>query len=187
MKTILASASPRRQELLSQLIPIFETYPCNVEELHDAEIASELMVQKNAYRKAMYAFSKLSYMPMLIISADTIVRTSKGMLLGKPQNHEQAVDFLQSLSGKPHLVISGVAIILKNKTHQFLELFSETSELVFHTLSTSSIESYVTTFKPFDKAGAYGIQELPQGFLKSLKGSMNNVIEIGRASCRVRV
>jgi septum formation protein len=184
VKTILASASPRRQELLSQLIPNFETFTSNVEELHDAEMVSEHMVQKNAFRKVIYAYSKLSYEAMLIISADTIIKTSEGLLLGKPQNHEQAVDFLQFLSGKTHLAISGVAILLKKKPCQFLELFSETSELVFHTLSRSSIENYVTTFKPFDKAGAYGIQELPQGFLKSLKGSMNNVMGLPTETLR---
>lgn len=176
MKVFLASASPRRKELLSQLIPIFDTVHCNVEEIHDADLSTELLVEKNALRKVMCAFSQLSFDQLLIISADTVVKTSDGVLLGKPKDYHQAISFLQMLSGKSHFVCSGVGILVQNHTHRFLELFSETSKLVFHPLSKFQIVNYVTTYKPLDKAGAYGIQELPQGFIKSLEGSKNNVI-----------
>ena len=185
MKIFLASASPRRKELLSQLIPNFEVISCDVEELHDADISTELLVEKNALRKVMCAFNQLRLDQLLIISADTVIKTSDGVLLGKPKDYQEAISFLQMLSGKSHFVCSGVGILLQRHTQRFLELFSETSKLVFNTLSRSQIESYVTTFKPLDKAGAYGIQELPQGFLKSLEGSMNNVIGLPTEKLRV--
>lgn len=185
MKIFLASASPRRKELLSQLIPNFEVISCDVEELHDADISTELLVEKNALRKVMCAFNQLRLDQLLIISADTVIKTSDGFLLGKPRDYQEAISFLQMLSGKSHLVCSGVGILLQRHTQRFLELFSETSKLVFNSLSKSQIESYVTTFKPLDKAGAYGIQELPQGFLKSLEGSMNNVIGLPTEKLRV--
>ncbi|HOI24922.1 MAG TPA: Maf family protein [Caldisericia bacterium] len=185
MKIFLASASPRRKELLSQLIPNFEVISCDVEELHDADISTELLVEKNALRKVMCAFNQLRLDQLLIISADTVIKTSDGVLLGKPKDYQEAISFLQMLSGKSHFVCSGVGILLQRHTQRFLELFSETSKLVFNSLSKSQIESYVTTFKPLDKAGAYGIQELPQGFLKSLEGSMNNVIGLPTEKLRV--
>jgi septum formation protein len=187
IRVVLASASPRRVELLRKIIPCFDILPCNVDELDDPVLSLDQLVQKNAFRKANYARETLRLDRLLIIAADTIVRSPEGDLLGKPKNFEQALAYLTTLSGKKHYVLSGVALLLKQDNHTILELFTESSEVYFHQLARSSIESYIHEYRPYDKAGAYGIQELPQGFLKSVKGSLDNVIGLPTESIRFKL
>ena len=169
---ILASNSPRRRELLAglgleyevkTLEGIDETYP---EELKGAEIPKYI-----SYQKAK-AYLPLIQKDTLIITADTIVYLD-GKVYGKPHDAEDAKRMLKSLSGRTHEVITGVTLL----THNFHKSFAVTSKVTFDYLKKDEIEYYVQNFRPFDKAGAYGIQEWI-GFIgvKSLKGSYFNVM-----------
>lgn len=152
MKLILSSNSPRRRELLAGLdIPfeirivegIDESYP---DTLKTDEIA-EFIAQKKA---AAYQIGH----DEVLITADTIV-VLDDQVLGKPVDAEDAKDMLRKLSGKTHQVITGVCLKDYDKQHHF----SVVSDVTFKTLSEEEIGYYVETYKPFDKAGAYGIQE----------------------------
>ena len=171
-KVGLASNSPRRRELLSglgidyevKLLPnIDETYP---DSLKGEEIPVYIAREKaDAYRPSMEKDE-------LIITADTIVYTD-GKVLGKPHDADDARRMLHRLSGRSHQVITGVCIT----THEFQHTFSAVTEVTFDTLTDEEIDFYVTTYRPLDKAGAYGIQEWI-GFIgaSALNGSYFNVM-----------
>lgn len=151
---ILASASPRRKELLENigvkfsikvLEGIDESYPA---ELGGEEIAKHISLKKaNAYLEHIDDTD-------LIITADTIVYANH-KVYGKPRGHEDAKLMLQELSGKTHSVITGVTIATKHK----VVTFAVQSEVTFASLNDTELDYYINTYRPFDKAGAYGIQE----------------------------
>lgn len=169
---VLASNSPRRRELLSQLgieytvktiEGIDESYPDSVAR---AEVAEFIAAKKaRAYLQAMDDND-------LIITADTIVCV-EDEILGKPKDAEDACRMLKKLSGREHDVVTGVVVATKNRQ----ESFSVTTRVKFAVLTDEIITHYVENFKPFDKAGAYGIQEWI-GFVgvESISGSFFNVI-----------
>ena len=171
-KIVLASNSPRRHELMSGLeidyeiktLPdIDESYP---ESLKAEEIPLYISRHKaEAYRNVMKDNE-------LIITADTIVYIDN-QVLGKPKDEEDAKAMLHKLSGRTHLVITGVCLT----TTSWQRSFSATTEVTFATLTDEEISHYVTRYKPLDKAGAYGVQELI-GYIgvSSLKGSYYNVM-----------
>ena len=171
-KVILASNSPRRRELLSGLgidyevkvLPdISEVYP---DSLRGEEIPMYIAREKaEAYRSVMRPDE-------LIITADTIVYIG-GEVLGKPVDEADAYRMLHVLSGRSHHVITGVCLTSQEKQ----KIFSSVTEVMFDTLSDEEIDFYVRTFKPFDKAGSYGVQEWI-GFIgvKGLKGSFYNIM-----------
>ena len=171
-KVILASNSPRRRELLSGLgidyevkvLPdISEVYP---DSLRGEEIPMYIAREKaEAYRSVMRPDE-------LIITADTIVYIG-GEVLGKPLDEADAYRMLHVLSGRSHHVITGVCLTSQEKQ----KTFSSVTEVMFDTLSDEDIDFYVRTFKPFDKAGSYGVQEWI-GFIgvKGLKGSFYNIM-----------
>jgi len=169
---ILASASPRRKQLLEELGIPFEVQIKNVDEsfpsdLNPEEVAAYLSTLKsNAFPDE--DFNQRT----LIITADTIV-TIDGKILGKPTDREDAIQILKQLSGKKHQVITGVTLRSKNKQI----VFSVTTDVYFKALSNDEIEFYVDTFKPFDKAGAYGIQEwIGHVAIEKIEGSYFNVM-----------
>jgi septum formation protein len=160
---ILASQSPRRQALLKAMDldfqvmvkPVDETFPKNI----SVEKTAEYLAEKKA---DAFDFSELSTTvgadskaaPTKIITCDTVV-VIDNEILGKPETPEEAIVMLKKLSGRKHAVITGVCI----KTETEKKLFSETTLVHFKSLSDKQICYYVETYKPFDKAGAYGIQE----------------------------
>ncbi len=169
---ILASNSPRRKELLEglgvnysvkTLSGVDESYP---ETLNGEEIP--LFIAK---KKADAYINNISDND-LIITADTIVWLD-GKVLGKPENAAHAKEMLAALSGKTHQVMTGVCITSKDKRKEFVSV----TDVTFDTLSAEEIEYYVENFRPFDKAGAYGIQEWI-GYIgvKSISGSYFNVV-----------
>ena len=169
---LLASASPRRRELLQQLgvrfqlaasIEVEENYP---KSMPVSEIASYLS------RKKADAYSSLIESNQLIITADTIV-VNEGVVLGKPSTDFEAKDMLKKLSGHIHEVVTGVTIYTAEKR----VTFSTITEVEFADLSKQEIDDYVNEFKPFDKAGAYGIQEWIGCIgVKNINGSFYNVM-----------
>ncbi|HRF85948.1 MAG TPA: Maf-like protein [Alloprevotella sp.] len=169
---ILASNSPRRKELLQRLglnfkvrtlLGIDESYP---DTLRGEDIARYISRKKaEAYRVSMAADE-------LLITADTIVCVD-GIVLGKPHDAAEAAAMLRSLSGRIHQVITGVTVVTADRT----ENFAVTSHVRFSSLSQKEIDYYVANYLPFDKAGAYGIQEwIGLVAVEELRGSFFNVM-----------
>ena len=168
---ILGSSSPRRKELLAEMGIDFriqttdkkESYPKN---LIDDEIAQFLTAQKSEFLSENLRSNDL------LITADTIV-VQNGEIIHKPNGKQDAIDILRRLSGSSHKVITGVCI----KSVEKKVVFSSVTEVFFSNLSDEEINFYVERYTPFDKAGAYGIQEWI-GFIgiKKIIGSYNNVV-----------
>ncbi len=176
MRVILASTSPRRVSLLGQIFSNFEVLPPCTQELHYSRGDPDFIVKINALRKLRYVQLLIPNEKVLIIAADTLVYTSEKELLGKPKNFSDAEKTLNLLSGKKHYVVTGLGIFYRSHGDELLHLRSVTTEVTFAMLNSAMICDYITTFQPFDKAGSYGIQELPEGFIEGWKGSYSNVI-----------
>jgi len=166
---ILASASPRRQELLTLLNKPFKTYPTDVDETLPANTPPVDAVQQLAYKKAEAAFQ--AHNDSIIIGCDTIV-VHNNDILGKPADHEAALQMLSQLSNQTHAVYTGVCLLSKQQTL----LFYEKTEVTFWELTQQEILAYIESGEPFDKAGSYGIQGKAALFVKSIRGDFYNVV-----------
>ncbi len=168
---ILASQSPRRKELLSGILPSFSTQVKAVEEVYPEGLSNSEIATYLSELKAE-AFQNSLKDADVVITADTIVCLGN-KVLGKPKDKDEAIQMLTKLSGQTHEVITGVTIMSnKNKVS-----FYDVTEVSFYDLTAQEIAYYVKTNKPFDKAGAYGIQEWI-GFvgIKEMKGDYYNVM-----------
>lgn len=173
-KIILASQSPRRKEILSNLGLGFEVVPSTIDEdIHNKTFSFEL-VKNTALEKAQDVASKISE-PSIIIAADTVV-VFKNKILGKPANEEEAFNMLKTLSGNKHFVVSAIAII-DTSTGKTLVDFVE-SQVKFREISENEIKKYIETGEPMDKAGAYGIQKYGSIFVESVCGCYFNIVGI---------
>jgi septum formation protein len=170
MNLILASASPRRAELLRSAGLDFDSAPANVDEEVFPGEASETLVSRLSQRKAE-AVSGL-YPSSIILAADTVVEHD-GEILGKPADAEEALRMLTALSGDAHEVMTGFTLRIPNGK-QVTEVV--TTEVEFRELTPNEIASYVESGEPMDKAGAYGIQSGAAGFVRSIRGSYTNVV-----------
>lgn len=169
MDFILASASPRRQELLKLIKENFRVIPSDIAETVPAYIP---VIQSPEFLAVKKAEAVAKENPeSLVIGADTGV-FSGGTVLGKPKDEAAAKDMLTSLSGKTHTVITGCAIFYKNRHLSF----SEETLVEFYNLTEDEINAYIKTKSPFDKAGGYGIQDKGALFVKSIKGDYFNVV-----------
>ena len=177
-KIILASQSPRRKQLLEWAEVPFDIVVKSTEETFPADmplsqvpihIANE---KAKAVKEYLLETGKQELANRPILAADTIVVLGN-RVIGKPSSREDAISILTSLSGKTHLVITGVTIMFgKNEIK-----FSDTTEVSFHELSSTDIIRYVDTYKPYDKAGAYAIQEwIGVTGIRSIKGDFYNVM-----------
>ncbi|MYB66321.1 septum formation inhibitor Maf [Candidatus Poribacteria bacterium] len=177
-RLILASASPRRSALLSQIGLTFEIFPSEIEEpLPNKDLSPEKVTQKLAKLKARAVAER--YTEGIIIGADTLVLFKKE-LLGKPKNREDAKSMLSRLSGKTHRVITGVALIdVKKKTET---TWSEVTKVCFRELCADEIDNYIESGEAKDKAGAYGIQGRGAAFVKRIDGCYFNVVGLPLAS-----
>lgn len=168
---ILGSNSPRRKEILKEIGLDFSIYPSNIDENFNKEIDLEDIPVFLAEKKANALKNKLKENDILI-TADTIV-IYKNELLSKPENSYQAKKMLEKLSGKSHKVITGVCLLSKNNK----SIFSSKTIVTFNDLDKFEIEFYVNKYKPFDKAGSYGIQEwIGLIGVKKIEGSYTNVV-----------
>lgn len=171
-KIILASASPRRKEIFKTLNVDFEVIPSTyVERLVD-NLFSYKKIEDLAFNKANAVVQNLKE-PALVVGADTVV-VLDNTILGKPKSRDDAFNMLKSLSGREHFVVTAICII--DSVSGRKKFHSTTSYVEFENLTDEMINSYIDEFKPFDKAGAYGIQELPQGFVKRIGGSFENIV-----------
>lgn len=170
-KIILASQSPRRQELLRGLNIPFEVKVIDVEETYPAQLVGVDIPMFLAEKKAD-AYKKIMNENTLLITADTIV-WHEGHVLNKPIDKNDATDMLKSLSGKTHQVITGVCIC----TLQKRKTFHVISEVRFAKLTPEEINYYLDNYHPYDKAGAYGIQEwIGYVGVEHIEGSYFNVM-----------
>jgi nucleoside triphosphate pyrophosphatase len=168
---ILASASPRRVELLRRLQLDFRIVPSAAGELrHDQFTACEL-AQFNAYRKAKSVAGQ--FPNALVLGADTLVCVG-GLVLGKPADLCAARRMLHQLQGETHQVVTGVCLIHRDSRRR--RVFSETTDVRFKPLTDAQIDQYLASIDPLDKAGAYAIQEGGEFLLQEMAGSYSNVV-----------
>ncbi|MBI5206161.1 MAG: septum formation inhibitor Maf [Candidatus Firestonebacteria bacterium] len=170
-KIILASASPRRRELLSQIGLKFKVYPASLIENKIIAQTPEKTVLKIALKKAKQV-SEL-FLNEIVIGADTIV-VYKNKILGKPENTQEAIEMLSLLSGNTHKVLTGIAII--NKAKKIILNDFEKTYVSMRKINLKEIINYVRTGEPMDKAGAYAIQGEGQKFILNIDGSYSNVV-----------
>lgn len=169
MNVILASASPRRKELLKRIFDEFQIIPADIDETLPEDIGPEFAPVFLAAEKAN-AIAAL-YPDDLIISADTIV-FAEGKILGKPKNSENAIEMLEFLSGKTHKVITGCCIRKGDRACSF----SEESYVTFFELTRQEIHQYVSSGAADGKAGAYGIQDTGALFVEKIEGDYYNIV-----------
>ena len=170
-RIILASKSPRRRQLLEWAEIPFDVMVTDTDEMYPASLPIEQVPVYIAKNKALAVKAELSH-DRLILAADTIV-VLKGKVIGKPASKEDAVNTLKELSGQTHLVITGVVLMKDEMEHAFADI----TEVEFHTLTDQQIEYYVEHYQPFDKAGAYAIQEwIGVVGIKRVNGDFYNVM-----------
>lgn len=168
-KWILASGSPRRRELLARIQPNFVVVSPDVDEWEPEEADPVHQTEENAARKGKAV--SCEHPNALVIAADTTVCLD-GRIFGKPGSNEVAFDMLQQLSGKEHMVVTGVALFCQG--HQ--RIFNDVSRVLFHQLEPDAIRSYINLAHVLDKAGAYGIQEHGERIVASYTGSFENIM-----------
>lgn len=172
-RVILASASPRRKELLSQVGVVFEVIP-STEEENCAETEPAKIVELLARRKAESVAAGVAG-DYIVIGSDTVV-TKDGEVLGKPSDKEEAFRMLYSLQGAVHQVYSGVALVSCQKGKKEIQSFSVMTEVEVLPMEKQQIEGYIATGDCMDKAGAYGIQGCFAEFIKGIHGDYYNVV-----------
>ena len=197
VRLVLASASPRRRELLSQIGLEFTVMPSKKEENAKATEAGAL-VQELSRQKAVDIWEQLSggqgqnpdadqeqiseetqepnlngkrQPELLVIGADTVV-CCEGKILGKPNSREAAAEMLTALQGRSHEVYTGVTLYSQSETVTFFEC----TQVEFYPMTEVEISEYIDSKEPMDKAGAYGIQGLGARFVKGIRGDYNNVV-----------
>ena len=175
MRVILASASPRRRELLSLLLEEFDCCSADIDETPISDELPEDYVLRMAVEKASAVKNERG----VIIGSDTVVVLS-GNILQKPVSVEDARGMLSALSGQTHQVMTAVAIMIDAE----LMTIVSTTEVTFSTLEMPLIEAYLATDEPWDKAGAYGIQGIAGSFVRRIDGSYSSVV--GLPLCETR-
>jgi septum formation protein len=170
---LLASSSPRRQELLSRMGYSFLVIVPNIEEKQRPNETPAQYVLRNAQEKAQAALLKHQNPFCVALAADTIVVSATGLVLEKPQNREDAIHMLTLLSGQMHHVLTGYALV---SPQTLWETQVVETQVYFRALENSEITAYIDTEDVYDKAGAYGIQEGAMGFVDSIIGSYTNII-----------
>ena len=168
---ILASASPRRVELLRQLSLDFKVVPADVAEVHHEQMTARELSQINAYRKARTIAKK--FPDALVLAADTLVYL-EATLFGKPATLEDAFRMLEQLQGRTHQVVTGICLLHLRNHRQ--AVFAESTAVTFHPLDEASIRRYLSSVNPLDKAGAYAIQEEGDLIVEKIDGSYTNVV-----------
>lgn len=165
---ILASASPRRRELLTQVGYTFEVIPSSVEEDMESGTPQEI-VKYNALIKAQDIARE--HTTDIVIGADTIV-TVDGKIFGKPKTKAEAEDMLMHLSGRAHQVMTGIALVEGERCYNDVVV----TDVVMRPYSRDEVRDYIKTGEPMDKAGAYGIQGIGALLVEKINGCYNNVV-----------
>ena len=181
MRYILASKSPRRQELLARTGISFEVIPSSMDEIITKEIPSEVVMEL-ASQKAKAVYDSLDQKEnTLVIGSDTIV-VYRDEILGKPKDKQEAYDMLSMLADRTHQVFTGVSIIKNDNGNVRENTFFEKTDVTFYPIYKEDLRKYVESGDPLDKAGSYGIQGDFSIHIKEIHGDYNNVVglPIGR-------
>jgi septum formation protein len=175
MKLILASASPRRAEILSDAGIAFDVFPVHVDETPLSGESAEEMCRRLAEAKARVAVARLGATsePVIVVAADTTVEID-AEILGKPASPEEAREMLRRLSGRTHRVLTALSLVSLPDGAMRSDL--ESTAVYFSTLSAEDIATYVATGEPMDKAGAYAIQGRAGCFIERIEGCYFNVV-----------
>lgn len=168
---ILASASPRRAELLRKIVRNFEVLPSHGDEFQPEHLSPAEACMLNAYHKARALAKK--FPDALVLGADTEVCLGR-RVFGKPKDRADAEQMLEDLEGKEHQVITGVCLIHLRRHRQ--RTFAETTRVTFKSLGADEIADYLDRINPLDKAGAYAIQEHGEMIVAKTEGSYSNVV-----------
>lgn len=184
LKLILASQSPRRIELLKKAGFHFTVLPVNLSEIPDKNLNLDQQILKIAQEKAEACLEENNHLKQkdfLILAADTMVILD-GVSYGKPQNKEEAVEHLTRLSGRTHIVKTGVFMLNCQSFDQASEV--TTTNVTFRRLENQEIRDYVASGEPMDKAGSYGIQGVGSHFVSQFEGPFDNVMGLSIESVR---
>ena len=171
-KIILASSSPRRRELLTKITKDFEIVTPTFDESKFSLSTNPISIENLSLSKAKSISIKLT-ISALVISADTVVIYGD-RIMGKPKSREEAYDMIKTLSGKTHHVITGVAVV--DAESENYKMSHDTTFVTFNELSDKDIYGYIDDKKPYDKAGAYGIQGIGSMLIKKIDGAFYNVV-----------
>lgn len=171
---ILASASPRRRELLKQIGVTFEVMPAKGEEVI-TERQPEQVVKELSRQKAEEIAAGIQGEHVIILGADTVV-VYDGKILGKPKDEMDARRMLSMLSGNTHSVYTGVTVIVIRDGESQSHSFYEETKVTMYPMTDAQISAYIQTKEPMDKAGAYGIQGKGAVFIEKIDGDYNNVV-----------
>ena len=176
MKIILASASPRRKELLSQIIKDFEIIPSNFDESTINEKKPNKLVEKLSKSKGEEVFTRLNLREdFIIISADTIVFLNN-KVLGKPKDKEEAYKMLKDLDNNKHEVYTGLFVLINKNGKQEKILTHSKTDVYFKKLTDKEILDYINSENTLDKAGSYAIQGKAREFVEKIEGNIETVI-----------
>lgn len=186
MRFILASGSPRRRELLTQVGIIFEVITSSVDEVVTVNNPDQV-VESLSKQKAEDVFHRIKdvHEDMVVIGADTVV-ASEGKILGKPKNEMDAYNMIEGIAGKTHSVFTGVTLCMMQNGKERTITFSEETKVMVDVMTPENIRDYIATGESLDKAGAYGIQGRFAAYVTGIEGDYNNVVglPVGRL-CKV--
>jgi septum formation protein len=168
---VLASASPRRRELLAQMGVGFEVVTSEVNELHHEQLTARELCLLNAYRKARAVAKR--FPDRVVLGADTLVHLD-GALFPKPATLAEAQQMLRRLAGRTHQVVTGLCLLRLRAYRE--RLCWDITDVTFRPLSPEQIRGYVAAVNPLDKAGAYAIQERGELIVSEISGSYSNVV-----------
>lgn len=174
MRIILASASPRRKELLSSFGVNFETIVSDVDEKVDKNLDYKALAEELSRQKAQAVFEKTDG-DRIVIGSDTMV-VYEGEIFGKPKDKQDAHRMLAMLSGKKHFVVTGLCVVVSRKGEEKWYVTHEVTEVYFKNISSKDIDLYIETGEPMDKAGAYAIQGISGKFVDKIHGNYASVV-----------
>jgi septum formation protein len=172
MRLILASASPRRAEILRSAGLFFDVLPTEIDESQQAGESPRALVERLAREKAMAA-TKHTRGPALLLGADTVVVADEAVM-GKPRDADDARTMLRKLSGRKHRVLTGIALL--RLPDGMIRTAVEETKVFFSSLTEDDITGYIATGEPFGKAGAYAIQGHGGRFVERIEGDYSNVV-----------
>lgn len=176
MDIILASGSPRRSDLMNQVGFDFRVSTCNTDESYSENMTPSEIVMELALRKADAVFDKeMPKKDAVVVAADTVVALDNE-ILGKPKDRKDAIRMLSALSGRKHQVYTGVALYYYVNGKVSVENFADCANVYFRELSPETIESYIDSWEPMDKAGAYGIQGLGAILVDKIDGDYYTIV-----------
>lgn len=175
MHIILASASPRRKELLQKLFPVFDIIPARSEEICTKTSPKDIVLELSGQKAEEIRQTFKNTDNYLIIGADTVV-SWKGKVLGKPRNEQDAKRMLAMLSDDTHQVYTGVTLLYSKSGRKERLQFAECTHVKFYPLLEAEIDAYVKSGEPMDKAGSYGIQGAGGRFVEKIEGDYQNVV-----------